>query len=391
MSSFSFSITHTSKKSGARLGTLKTPHGTIQTPAFVACATKGTLKSLTPEDIESIGTQMVFVNTYHMVLSPTPEIVEAHGGIHAFSKITKPIITDSGGFQVFSLGRENTEVLRPPAGGAQDDSEKPPHRVKITDDGVTFRSPIDGKLHVFTPEFSIEAQKKIGADLIVAFDECLSVGASQKQTERSINRTHDWAKRSLAAFNAKNTGLAPTQALYGVIQGGMFEDLRKKSAGYIASLPFWGLAIGGVSVGETKKQMREQTKWVVDALYDDPRPRHLLGVGGIDDILDLVKLGIDTFDCVLPTRHARNGTLYTNDPNAKNFLLDIQHSRYKTDLSPIDEKCDCYTCKNYSRAYVHHLFKQRELLAYRLATIHNLVFMERLFAKIRNDIGNDVV
>lgn len=387
MSTFSFSITHMSKKSGARLGELQTPHGTIQTPAFVACATKGTLKSLTPEDIESIGTQMVFVNTYHMVLSPTPEVVEAHGGIHAFSKITKPIITDSGGFQVFSLGRENTEILR----SAQDDTDKPPHRVKITDDGVTFRSPIDGKLHVFTPEFSIGAQKKIGADLIVAFDECLPAGANQKQTERSIKRTHEWAKRSLAAFNDKSTGLSPTQALYGVIQGGMFKDLRKKSAEYIAALPFWGLAIGGVSVGETKKEMRDQTKWAIEALQDDVRPRHLLGVGGIDDILDLVKLGIDTFDCVLPTRHARNGTLYANDPSAKNFLLDIQHSRYKTDLSPIDSECTCYTCVNYSRAYVHHLFKQRELLAYRLATIHNLVFIENLFAKLRNDIAHDIL
>lgn len=377
MSDFSFSVTRKSAKSKARRGVLKTPHGAIQTPSFVACATKGTLKSLTPEDIEMIGTQLLFVNTYHMVLSPTPQVVATHGGIHEFSKITKPIITDSGGFQVFSLGREQED-------------EKSPHRVKISDDGVAFRSPIDGTLYMFTPEFSIEAQKKIGADLIVAFDECLPVGATHKQTERSINRTHDWAKRSLEAFN-KGAGLSPTQALYGVIQGGMFEDLRKKSAEYIVSLPFWGLAIGGVSVGETKEQMREQTRWVIDVLADDNRPRHLLGVGGIDDILDLVKLGIDTFDCVLPTRHARNGTLYTNDRSAKNFLLDIQHSRYKTDLSAIDEECDCYTCKNYTRAYVHHLFKQRELLAYRLATIHNLVFMEKLFVAIRNDIDHDIL
>lgn len=388
---FKFTTSHTSKKSSARLGKLKTPHGTITTPAFVACATKGTLKSLTPEDIESIGTQMVFVNTYHMVISPTPEVVAAHGGIHEFSKITKPIITDSGGFQVFSLGRENAEILRPPAGGAQDDADRPPHRVKITDDGVAFRSPVDGTLHMFTPEFSIDAQKKIGADLVVAFDECLPAGASQKQTERSIERTHDWAKRSLAAFSSESTGLSPTQALYGVIQGGMFEDLRKRSAQYIADLPFWGLAIGGVSVGETKEQMRDQTKWVIEALGTDARPRHLLGVGGVDDILDLVKLGIDTFDCVLPTRHARNGTLYTNFGFSKDYELDIMKNQFKADLSPIDTSCGCYTCRNFSRAYVHHLFKQRELLAYRLATIHNLSYMERLFAKVRNDIEHDIL
>ncbi len=378
MTNFSFSITHTSKKSSARLGELHTPHGVIKTPAFVTVGTKGTVKSLTPQDLDMIGTQMVFVNTYHMVLSPTPEIVEAHGGIHTFSKIKQPIITDSGGFQVFSLGRES-------------DDDKAPHRVKITDDGVAFRSPIDGTLHMFTPEFSIDAQKKIDADLIVAFDECLPVGATHKQTLRSIERTHEWAKRSLTAFNDDGTGLSPAQAMYGVIQGGMFEDLRKKSAEYIASLPFWGLAIGGVSVGETKAQMREQAIWAIDGIKDDSRPRHLLGVGGIDDILDLVKLGIDTFDCVLPTRHARNGTLYSNDPIVKDFLLDIPHSRYKKDFSPIDSECACYTCKNYSRAYVHHLFKQRELLAYRLATIHNLTFIESLFAKLRNDIAHDIL
>lgn len=378
MTNFSFSLTHISKKSNARLGELHTPHGVIQTPAFVTVGTKGTVKSLTPQDLDMIGTQMVFVNTYHMVLSPTPEIVKAHGGIHAFSKIKQPIITDSGGFQVFSLGRES-------------DDDKAPHRVKITDDGVAFRSPIDGTLHMFTPEFSIDAQKKIGADLIVAFDECLPVGATHKQTEHSTERTHEWAKRSLIAFNDISSGLSPTQAMYGVIQGGMFEDLRKKSAHYIASLPFWGLAIGGVSVGETKEQMREQTKWAIEGIEDDLRPRHLLGVGGIDDILDLVKLGIDTFDCVLPTRHARNGTLYSNDPTAKDFLLDIAHARFKTDLISIDPECACYTCKNFSRAYVRHLFKQRELLAYRLATIHNLTFIENLFAKLRNDIAHDIL
>ncbi len=217
----------------------------------------------------------------------------------------------------------------------------------------------------------------------MAFDECLPTGATYKQTERSLTRTHNWAKRSLDAL-----GDSSSQSMYGVIQGGMFEDLRKMSADYIASLPFWGLAIGGVSVGESKLEMRDQVKWVAESLGDDPRPRHLLGIGEFDDITDLVKMGIDTFDCVLPTRHARNGTLYQSKEDAH---LDILKSICKDDLLPVDAECECYTCKNFSRAYIHHLFKQHELLAYRLATIHNLTFMETMFKKIREDIANGLL
>lgn len=376
---FSFSVTEKSTKSKARSGTITTPHGQIHTPAFVACATKATLKSLTPEMIEKIGTQLLFVNTYHMVLSPGVDIIEKAGGIHNISKIQKPLITDSGGFQVFSLG-DKRKVKQ------QVDSSISPTLVKVTDDGVKFRSHTDGTEYFFTPEFSVAAQQKIGADFVVSFDECLAVGASEKQTEKSLVRTHNWADRSLAQL-----GNSATQQMYGVVQGGMYKNLRKQSAEYIAKLPFWGIAIGGVSVGETKKEMRDAVSTVIDVLGQDARPRHLLGVGQFDDIFDLVMQGIDTFDCVLPTRLARLGRLYYTKTgthfSAREIVeIEIINNMYKNDLSPIDHTCGCYTCTTFTRAYVHHLFKERELLGYTLATIHNLFFMERVFKQIKNDI-----
>lgn len=380
--SFNFEILHQSKKSKARLGIIKTPHGDIQTPAFVTVGTKATVKSLSPEDLDGIGTQFVFVNTYHMVLSPTPDIVAAAGGIHTFSRISKPIITDSGGFQVFSLGRAKIPDRK--ANPIRDRNvptirdyivNESPRLVKITDDGVQFRSHTDGKLYYFTPEFSIEAQKKIGADFIVAFDECIYYGASEKYARKSVERTHRWAIRSVEAF-----GKPEKQKMYGVMQGGMYQDLHGESAKFIAGLPFWGLAIGGVSVGMTKKEIRDCVRWAMDIIETDPRPRHLLGIGHIDDIVDMVKMGVDTFDCVLPTRMARVGKLYSED------LLEITKLEFKNDLDPVEKKCECYTCKNFSRAYLHHLFKQRELLAYRLATIHNLHFIEKLFQQVREAI-----
>lgn len=438
MASFGFKILKRSKKSEARLGIIKTPHGDIKTPAFVPCGTKGTVKSLTPEDLEAIGTQCVFVNTYHIVLSPGVDVVERTGGIHKFSRIDKPIITDSGGFQVFSLARIKSTPgvlpLRSLTLGVKNLNKTPgvkernkrtpgveyPHIVKITDDGVEFRSHIDGSVHHFTPEFSIKAQRKIGADLVVAFDECVHYEASRKYTERAMKRTHDWARRSLEAFGkppgvsrpepsregsstprvkkfkleARSYKLkANEQQLYGVIQGGMYKDLRQESAQFITSLPFFGLGIGGVSVGETKREMRDQIKWVMDTIKDDPRPRHLFGVGEIDDIFDMIKMGIDTFDCVIPTRHARMGKLYritnTELRITSYEMIDIFKSKFKKDLSPVDKNCHCYTCANFTRAYLHHLFKQRELLAYRLATIHNLYYMEKLFKNIRDAISKD--
>lgn len=433
---FKFNILSRSKKSKSRTGIISTPHGSIKTPAFVTVGTKATVKSLTPEDLDIIGTQFVFVNTYHMVLSPTPDVVAAAGGVHAFSKIKKPIITDSGGFQVFSLAQNGKHrkimTIRDRNVAKTLENQQNPSLVRVTDEGVEFRSPVDGTSYIFTPEFSIEAQKKIGADFIVAFDECLGLGAGEKQTARSVARTHDWAQRSLHSFSLSTnekffsselasrhrvetgrSSLPPTksvvtphslaqtstfkkdfigrqhQQLYGVIQGGMFENLRKQSAEFIAALPFWGLAIGGVSVGETKSQMREQVRWVMNVIWDDTRPRHLLGIGHIDDILDMVKMGIDTFDCVTPTRDARVGRLYTvgrNVGNERQDIVEIADNVYRAELTPVDDKCSCYTCANFTRAYLHHLFIQRELLSYRLATIHNLTFIENLFTDIRKQI-----
>ncbi|HKZ36679.1 MAG TPA: tRNA guanosine(34) transglycosylase Tgt [Chryseolinea sp.] len=375
MPNFSFSIHTKSKKSDARRGTITTPYGKIETPAFVTVGTKGTVKSLDAQDLTRSNIQMIFVNTYHLVLSPGVDVIQKGGGIHNLTKIQVPIISDSGGFQVFSLAKSDRK------------NEESPKLVKITHDGVLFRSHIDGKQHEFTPEYSIKAQSKIGADFIVTFDECVYYGATEKYTEKSMQRTHEWAQRSLRASRLKHQ-----QKIFGVIQGGMYKKFRRASAEFIASLSFWGLAIGGVSVGETKKEMRDVVKWSMEVLHKDKRPIHLLGVGYVDDIFDMIKMGVDTFDCVVPTRQARLGRLYVQKfENGKmkfeNYnMIDIYKTIFKRDLKPIDERCECYTCKNFSKAYLHHLFKQRELLAYRLATIHNLYFIEKLFERIRRNI-----
>lgn len=393
MNNVGFHIIAQSTKSKARLGVLKTLHGEIKTPAFVTVGTKGTVKSLTPRDLDTIETQMVFVNTYHTVLSPGVDVIEKAGGIHVFSGIQKPIITDSGGFQVFSLAKSHPEGVI---------------GVRITNDGVEFRSPINGDLFYFTPEFSIDAQRRIGSDFAVAFDECVPYGASYEYTKKAVARTHEWARRSLAVSKSKmhrvGVGLdRPVLQLYGVIQGGCFEDLRKTSAAFISSLPFFGLAIGGVSVGETKKEMREQVKWVMDTIGQDSRPIHLLGIGEFDDIVSAVAMGIDTMDCVIPTRHARMGKLYiVKNSKSKARLagrqvkslencheIDILKNQYKNDLAPIDADCMCYTCHHFTKAYIHHLFKQRELLGYHLASIHNLHFVEQFFSRIRSAIEED--
>ena len=409
INSFEFKILKTSKKSKARLGILKTPHGEIKTPAFVTVGTKGTVKSLTPTDLNEVGTQMVFVNTYHIVLSPGIDVIEKFGGIHRFSGINQPIITDSGGFQVFSLGRKKAQkrdIKENNTKMVDSDNRAEPLLIKISEEEVKFRSPIDGKIFFFTPEFSIETQKKIGSDFVVAFDECIYYGASYEYTKKATERTNFWAERSLTAFKSKvksqKLKVGKKQEIFGVIQGGLFKDLRQKSAEFISSLPFFGLAIGGVSVGETKKEMRDQVSWVMEILKWEKRPIHLLGVGEIDDIFDTIKMGVDMMDCVIPTRHARMGKLYTyqisNIKNQKYLLsikdikeIDIIKSCFKEDINPIDPNCQCYTCKNFSRAYLHHLFKQRELLAYRLATIHNLYFFERLFEKIRKLIEEEKI
>jgi queuine tRNA-ribosyltransferase len=364
MIDFSFKQLRKDKKTRARVGEITTPHGIIQTPAFVPCGTQGTVKSLTPEELNTLGVQLFFVNTYHMYLRPGIEIVEKAGGLHKFMHWDRPIITDSGGFQIFSQG------------------------AKITDDGVEFKSHWDGTKHTFTPESSMKWQEELGSDIHIAFDDCTPYPVTHDKARKSMERTHAWAKRSLQAHKKG--------ALYGCIQGSVYKDLRQESAKFVSGMDFDGIAIGGVAVGESKKQMTDVLDWVAPLLPED-KPRHLLGVGEIDDIFMLVGRGIDTFDCVQPTRLARMGTLYSKFKiknsklkiENKQNTIDITKARHATDFTPIEDGCLCYTCKNFTRAYLHHLFHVRELLGYRLATIHNLHFIHRLVDDIRESILNN--
>jgi tRNA-guanine transglycosylase len=428
-----FKVLYQSKKRGsrARLGEIVTVHGKIKTPAFVAVGTKGTVKSLLPSLLKEIGVQVAFVNTYHLVTHPGVEVIEKAGGIHQYANLNIPLMSDSGGFQVFSLAKSKnsgskflSSVNSSPSKSEGSSNihfrknfspsffDKKPAVIKISDDGVKFRSVFDGTVLEFTPEKSIEYQKKIGADMIMAFDECISYGVSYEYTKEATERTHRWLERCIKQNQKskiknqnENSKLKRNQYLYGIIQGGVFEDLRKKSAEFVVSQNTDGVAIGGVSVGESKKEMREQVAWVSPFLPED-RPVHLLGVGEFDDILDLVKYGIDTFDCVEPTRLARMGIIYKNEkiknknlpsesegdnPKFKIKKIDILKGIYRNDLSKVDENCDCYVCQNFTKSYLHHLFKNRELLAYTLATYHNLFVMEKFFSWIRKMIEKDLI
>lgn len=376
MKPFDFTCLKKDIHSGARTGVIRTPHGDIETPAFVPVGTQATVKSLTPEEITASGTNLFFVNTYHMVLRPGIEVIKKFGGLHAFMGWDKPLITDSGGFQVFSLGAKRFARKN-------DDGKGEASLVRISDDGVTFKSHWDGKEYVFTPENSMEYQWELGSDMHIAFDDCTPYPVTKKQAEKSMKRTHEWAKRSLDAHKKLSTLNKPYQALYGSIQGSVYEDLRLESAKFITGLPFDGFAIGGVSVGESKQEMQNVLSWVTPLLPVD-KPRHLLGVGEIDDIFTLIEHGMDTFDCVQPTRLARMGKLF--HPFEPDFVFDITKQAFADDMGPIDKECQCYTCKNYSRAYIHHLFRVRELLGYRLATIHNVFFINRLVKEIRDAI-----
>ncbi len=372
-----FRIKKRSKKSRARIGVISTAHGDIQTPCFVPVATKGTLKTIPPREFKEIGVQVAFVNTFHLTVHPGVDIIKKFGGIHRYANLDIPLMSDSAGFQVFSLGdgkpnkgartREGDEVLLQ----------------KITEEGVKFRSPKDGREMMFTPELSMKNQEKIGADIIMAFDECIYYGASHEYTKIATERTHRWLARCV------RTQKNPHQYLYGIIQGGVFKDLREASAKFIGEQKVDGVAIGGVSVGETKKEMREQLWWVAPYL-PEAKPVHLLGIGQIDDILDAVRYGIDTFDCVEPTRLARNGSAYCLKPDVKHFKnfgrIDLGKAKYLKEKSPIQKGCTCYTCKNFSLSFLHHLFKEKELVGYYLATHHNLFFFAEFFRDLRKQI-----
>jgi queuine tRNA-ribosyltransferase len=378
MKSFSFTEEVCDTKSSARTGIIHTPHGDIETPAFVPVGTQCGVKSLTSTDVEDLDVHLFFVNTYHAFLRPGLEVIKKAGGLHVFTGWDRPLITDSGGFQVFSLANRRFATKN-------ENGEGEASLVKIHDDGVTFRSHWDGSMHEFTPESSMEYQWTLGSDIHIAFDDCTAYPVTYKAAKRSMDRTHVWAKRSLVAHQKLSKSSKPYQALYGSIQGSIFEDLRKDSAKFISSLDVDGIAIGGVSVGESKSEMKDVLDWVCPLLPED-KPRHLLGVGEIDDIFTLIEHGIDTFDCVQPTRLARMGILFTKDRIVKEHSFDITKASNAADFSPIDDACDCFTCTHTTRAYLHHLFKVRELAAYRFATIHNIHFINTLVRRIRESI-----
>ncbi|MDP3901500.1 MAG: tRNA guanosine(34) transglycosylase Tgt [bacterium] len=379
-----FRILKKAKRGYGRLGVIETDHGVIHTPSFVPVGTQATVKGLTVDQLRSLGTESVLCNTYHLYLRPGDKTVKKMGGLHKFMNWDRPIWTDSGGFQAFSLGAAIEHGVGKiasifPGRNQKDVGEK--ERVikdgltRITEDGVEFRSHLDGSKHLFTPEKSMEIQENLGADIIFAFDECTSPLHDYQYTKKSMERTHRWAKRSLVAHKQKEK----KQSLFGIVQGGAYKDLREISAQFIGSLSFPGFGIGG-SLGKSKKDMYKVLEWTMPHLPED-KPRHLLGIGSPEDIYECVKRGVDTFDCVLPTRLGRNGNALLSGEN-----LNIKSGRYLKDKKPIDKKCKCYTCQNHTRAYVSHLFRANEMLGPILTTIHNLFFMEELMKGIRKSI-----
>jgi tRNA-guanine transglycosylase len=444
---FSFKISRTDKKSKARVGIVTTPHGTFDTPAFLPVGTNATVKALDPADIKGTGSQIILSNTYHLYLRPGHKVIQKLGGLHRYMGWQGPILTDSGGFQVFSLGfgieHEVGKIV--PLFGENAGNDLVAGQIietdvkdilvrtklcKIEEEGPTFVSHIDGSAHFFPPEKSVDVQMALGADLIVALDECTSPLHDYDYTKYAMERTHRWELRSLEHFKKVSTIQrvkvskksnsdtltpdTPPQALFGVIQGGPFEDLRVESAQFVANNDFFGVGIGGALVNISK--MMDILEWIVPHLPQD-RPRHLFGIGSIGEIFGAVERGVDMFDCVTPTRMARMGYLLLNLKSqtsplrqgfagqakgksiltieqekaykASQFRLDIAKQAFLTDPKPIDPNCRCYTCANVSRAYLCHLFRARELLAYRLATIHNLFFMQSLMNDIRESIKED--
>jgi len=402
-----FEIHHRDTNTRARAGIIRTTHGDIETPNFMAVATQASVKAVTPDDLESIGLQLLIANTYHLALRPGSDKVADLGGLHEFMNWQRPLMTDSGGFQVFSLGTAIRDGVGKIADifpdeeqvsvGVREKHVSPstlPHShtsttqtplCKIDDDGVTFRSHLDGAIMRLDPERSIQIQHQLGADFIVAFDECTSPLDSHDYTRIALARTHRWAERCIEQHaKTKHT----YQSLFGIVQGGAYRDLREESARVIGNLPFDGLCIGG-SLGKSKKEMHAILDWTIPLLPDD-KPRHLLGIGELQDIVEGVARGIDLFDCAAPTRWARNGALLVSKGIAENpeQRINISNARFGMDRSPIDPTCDCYTCQNFTRAYIHHLHRAKELVYYRLATIHNLRFMMRFMRDLRSAINS---
>lgn len=376
---FSFQCNYPQANSRARLGKLTTPHGVVETPAFIFCATKAAIKGVTAEMMRAEGTQIILSNTYHLLLQPGPEVLAKLGGLQKFTGWNGPMLTDSGGFQIFSLGHGS--VASEIKGRRMAGREKT--LTKITETGAVFKSYINGKTHFLTPEKSIDIQRNLGADLIVVLDECTPFHVDKEYTKKSMDMTHRWAVRSLNEFKRGDNG---KQALYGISQGGVYPDLRKESCDFINSQDFFAHAIGG-SLGAEKSQMYDVVAETMSMLRPD-RPVHLLGIGGISDIFAGVEHGVDTFDCVHPTRLARHGGALVRpennpDQSSKREHINLRNKQFEFDDQPIEPDCPCSTCKVYTRGYIHHLLKAKELLAYTLITAHNVNFMNRLLKSIR--------
>ena len=337
---------------GSRTGRIETPHGEVETPAFMPVGTQGAVKALTPEQVQGLGAQILLGNTYHLYLRPGHRLIEELGGLHRFMNWPGPILTDSGGFQIYSLGALRT----------------------LSEEGMTFQSHIDGSRHFLSPESAVEIQEALGSDIMMCLDECIPYPAGRTEAESALERTARWAAR------CKKGQRNPSQALFGIIQGGVYQDLRRRSAESILEIGFDGYALGGLSVGEPRELLWENLAATAPLLPED-RPRYLMGVGTPEDLVEGVAHGIDLFDCVMPTRSARNGLLFTNTQKVV-----IKNARYREDGSPVDSACDCYTCRNYSRAYLRHLYLSGEILAMALNTIHNLRHYLRLMERIREAI-----
>ena len=351
-----YELLHECKQTGARRGVIHTPHGDIQTPVFMPVGTQATVKSMTPEELKEINAQIILSNTYHLYLRPGQDIVKEAGGLHKFMKWDRPILTDSGGFQVFSLGDLRT----------------------IHEEGVEFKSHLDGSKHFFSPESVMKTEEDLGADIIMAFDECCPYPSTYEYTKQSMERTTSWAKRCKDAH--KNI---EEQSLFGIIQGGFYKDLRSQSAKDLIDLDLPGYAIGGISVGEPKDVFIDILNYTAPLMPKD-KPRYLMGVGTPDYLIEAAMAGIDMCDCVLPTRIARNGTAMT-----WNGKVVVRNATYERDWSPLDSECDCYTCRNYTRGYIRHLIKTNEILGVRLLSIHNLYFLTKLMERVRIEIEND--
>lgn len=385
--SFSFELKKTIPGFQGRSGVINTPHGVIQTPAFIPVGTKATVKSALPDSVNELGAQAVLANAYHLYLQPGADLLDEAGGLSKFMNWDKPTFTDSGGFQVMSLGVGFKKVIDMNAGSLNSDdviAEKRERLAHVDDEGVTFKSHLDGSMHRFTPEISMQVQHKIGADIMFAFDELTTLHNTRKYQERSLERTRLWALRCLDEHKRLTDERThrPYQALFGVLQGAQFEDLRRKAAKDLGEMSSSGISFDGFGMGGAldKSNLGTIVRWMAEELPIN-RPRHLLGIGEPADLFAGVENGADTFDCVAPTREARTSAVYSPDGR-----FNVSNGSYRRDFSPIDEECNCYTCKNYSRAYLNHLFRAKEILGPTLATIHNLHFIVNLVDKMRLSI-----